>query len=265
MQALLRAVVHASDRAVKAHTVLGRGLGPDKGRKAGCRARGTQEAKEGGLLEAALLVLADLDMIDHRVDVGVKQGVHRKRRGLHLRGRKGVELACGAGINNGDLDAVRVLVGLLHRKLRRELRKAAAPFHAHVERRHNRANAGVLGKSRGGHAANIAPANLDEHDRHQKDRDKQDCRARDALVGVGTRGVSARQGVIHRRARRSPCTTLALGNLFFGVPRLVDTREELLGLVARKRAARGAGDFDALGHALSFSGRHTGSPFNWVG
>ena len=174
MEALLRHAVDARDRAVKSHAVTRRRLGPDKGHERRRRIRRTKEPKETRLLKVPCLVATDAHVIDDRVDVGVEQRVDRKRRRLHLSRRKGLEFARRCAVGHGDLDAMRVLIGFLHRELRRILRESATPLDAHVECRDHRAHARILGKRRGRHAAHVTPADLHDHDRGQEDRDECD-------------------------------------------------------------------------------------------
>ena len=147
-----------------------------------------EHAKEGIVLDLAVLVDIGMHVIHHAVDLIVEQRVGRKRRSLNLPVGQQLELVGRRRVQHRHLYRTRALVRLVDAKVERELRKAVAPLKAALERGRNGIDRNALGQIGGIQTAHHAVANLHAHDQHQ-DADNHDH-------------GSLRNGMAHLRARR---------------------------------------------------------------
>ena len=147
-----------------------------------------KHAKEGIVLNPAVLVDIGVNVIHHAVDLIVEQRVGRKRRGLDLPVGQQLELIGRRCVQHRHLNRARTLIGLVDGKIERKLRKAIAPFKPTLERSRDGIHRNALGEVRGVQASHHAVANLHAHNQHQDANDH------------GHRGL--RNGVAHLRARR---------------------------------------------------------------
>ena len=150
-------------------------------------ARG-EHAKEGIVLNVAILVDIGVNVIHHAVDLIVEQRVGRKRRGLNLPVGQQLELVGRRCVQHRHLDRARTLIGFIDGKVERELRKAIAPFESTLERGRDSIYRNALGQVGGVQASHHTVANLHAHDQHQ-DADNHDH-------------GSLRNGMAHLRTRR---------------------------------------------------------------
>ena len=147
-----------------------------------------EHAKEGIVLNVAILVDIGVNVIHHAVDLVVEQRVGRKRRGLDLPVGQQLELVGRRCVQHRHLDRARTLIGFIDGKVERELRKAVAPLESTLECCRNGINRNALGQVGGIQTAHHAVADLHAHDQHQNTDDH------------GHRGL--RNGMAHLRARR---------------------------------------------------------------
>ena len=144
-----------------------------------------KHAKEGIVLNVAILVDIGVNVIHHAVDLIVEQRVGRKRSGLNLPVGQQLELVSRRCVQHRHL---RTLISFIDGKVERELRKAVAPLKAALQRRRNGIHRNALGQVGGVQASHHAVANLHAHNQHQDANDH----------GHG----SLRNGMAHLRARR---------------------------------------------------------------
>ena len=149
---------------------------------------GGKHAKEGIVLDSAVLVDIGVNVIHHAVDLVVEQGVGCERRRLNLTVGQQLEFIGRRRIQHCHLNRARALIGLVDGKIERELRKAITPFESTLERGRDGIYRNALGEVRGIQASHHAVANLHAHNQHQ-DADNH---------GHG----SLRNGVAHLRTRR---------------------------------------------------------------
>ena len=147
-----------------------------------------EHAKEGIVLNVAILVDIGVNVIHHAIDLIVEQRVGRKRRGLDLPVGQQLELVGRRCVQHRHLDRARTLIGFIDGKVERELRKAVAPFESTLERGRDGIHRNALGQVGGIQTAHHAVADLHAHDQHQNTDDH------------GHRGL--RNGMAHLRARR---------------------------------------------------------------
>ena len=147
-----------------------------------------EHAKEGIVLNVAILVDIGVNVIHHAVDLIVEQRVGRKRSGLNLPVGQQLELVGRRCVQHRHLDRARTLISFIDGKVERELRKAVAPLKAALQRRRNGIHRNALGQVGGVQASHHAVANLHAHNQHQDANDH----------GHG----SLRNGMAHLRARR---------------------------------------------------------------
>ena len=96
-----------------------------------------EHAKEGIVLNVAILVDIGVNVIHHAVNLIVEQRVGRKRRGLNLPVGQQFELVGRRCVQHRHLDRARTLIGFIDGKVERELSKAVAPLKAALQRRRN--------------------------------------------------------------------------------------------------------------------------------
>ena len=147
-----------------------------------------KHAKEGIMLDLAVLVDIGVHVIHHAVDLIVKQRVGRKCRSLNLPVGQQLELVGRRRVQHRHLYRTRALVRLVDTKVERELRKAVTPLKAALQCRGNGIHRNALGQVGGVQAAHHAVANLHAHDQHQN------------ADNYGHGGL--RNGMAHLRARR---------------------------------------------------------------
>ena len=147
-----------------------------------------KHAKEGIVLDPAVLVDIGVNVIHHTVDLVVEQGIGCERRRLNLTVGQQLEFIGRRRIQHCHLNRARALIGLVDGKIERELRKAIAPFESTFERGRDGIHRNALGEVRGVQASHHAVANLHANNQHQ-DADNHDH-------------GSLRNGMAHLRTRR---------------------------------------------------------------
>ena len=147
-----------------------------------------KHAKEGIMLDIAVLVDIGVNVIHHAVDLVVEQGIGCERRRLNLTVGQQLEFIGRRRVQHRHLNRARALICLVDGKIERELRKAIAPFKSTLERGRNGIHRNTFGKVRGIQTSHHAVANLHANNQHQNTNDH------------GHGGL--RNGMAHLRARR---------------------------------------------------------------
>ena len=171
----------------------------------------------------------NVHVVDDGVDVRVHEGVRRKGGRLDLRSREHAQHVGRARVRHGHLDAMGVLVRLLHREVLRELRVTVSPLHAVAHGCDDARDAGFVAKAARADAPHHAAGHLQRYDGQEEHHEEDGRGAGHDLAHVGARGVLVGKRV-HVDAVVPLAAHLALARrgLLVGVARLVHGREELL-------------------------------------
>ena len=245
LNALGNRIVHAHDMHLPVDTRgVGRALGPDKRQDGTLVAPSGKHAKEGIVLDVAVLVDIGVNVIHHAVNLVVEQGVGCKRRRLNLSIGQQLELVGRRRVQHRHLDRARTLIGLVDGKVERELRKAVAPLESTLERGRDGIHRNALGQIGGVQASHHAVANLHAHNQHQNADNNghgRPCngmahlRARRVVLGQRVDMFCLARAILAAKLRQRRLVAALGGSLFFA---------HALGALFGKRRIQNAGCVD---------------------
>ena len=203
-----------------------------------------EHAKEGIVLDIAVLIDIGVHVVHHAVDLVVEQGVGCERRSLDLPVGQQLELVGRRCVQHRHLDRARTLIGLIDGKVERELRKAVAPLESTLECCRNGIDRNALGQIGGIQTAHHAVANLHAHDQHQNADDHSHSGLRNGMTHLRTRRVVLGQrvdllclvrAILVAKLRQRRLVAALDGGLFFA---------HALGALFGKRRIQNAGCVD---------------------